>query len=515
MAYFFPLLFCLGLGGGVLLLSTDLIPKLRPLHKLIIAVLMTLLTLVWVAAPVVGQWALSVWSPISVVGGWWLLELTPAIWWATLMIGASVSGVLWVDLAERQPKNSAGCILLMLLFTVIWLVFGAGSILMSLALWAVFDVVWIVVRLTADPDGERVIWAAAVQGCASVLLWTISLFLLREGASGIWRLMRPSEPVLILLHVAAAVRLGFYPFQIINTQALSRSHPVSLMSALNPLMGIALLYRLLLLPGGSAAPVWVLIWGVLSVLWLGIKGFGLKGRQALLVVGHGVLLAIATGAAALGRADLLLMGAGTWVACMALLIVARRGGRRGVTLSWSTAIAFYFLIGAPPSPLFSIYLGLFEMLPWGWRIVQVLGLAISIAVLLGSSRGSARGRVLPPRPYLLLCTLTGLMLMIGVLIGAAFQVSVAFESAVPLALWALAVSLSVVLLLWGDAIRRAFDDARALVDLFDLQWFFGAVWQGAENLLGVVRVAAEVVEGSGSILWSVLILLLVLMILGR
>ncbi|MCJ7548956.1 MAG: hypothetical protein MUQ30_04670, partial [Anaerolineae bacterium] len=57
-------------------------------------------------------------------------------------------------------------------------------------------------------------------------------------------------------------------------------------------------------------------------------------------------------------------------------------------------------------------------------------------------------------------------------------------------------------------------EARPLLELLDLQWFYRSVWQGASNLLGVVRVTAEVVEGSGSVLWSVVILLLVLMVIG-
>jgi hypothetical protein len=515
MVYFFPLLLYLGLGGSVLLLGTNAVPRLRLVHKPLAAAWMTLLTVAWAAAPMTGKWVLSVWAPIGVTGGWLVFDLTPEIWWSVLMLGVAMSGVLWVDLAERRADLSFGGTLLLLLFTVTWLTLGAGSVLMTLALWAVFDVVWVVVRLVASQEGERVVWAAAVQGIASVLLWTISLFLLREGTSGIWWLMRPSAPSLVLLLLAGLMRLGFYPFQVVNTETLSRSHPLSLMSIVNPIMGIALLYRLISLPGVRAAPVWVLAWGALTLLWLGIKALSLKDRSALVVAGHAVLVGAVTGAVALGDGSLLLLGTGTWVACMALLIVAKRFERRDFYLGWPGIIAVCFLVGAPPSPLLGLYRGLFEGSPWPLRVVALLGTGAALAALLRSTSRQAQGRVRPPRLYLLLSALVGLVLVIGVLVAAALQSRMAFGGPVSLLLWSVAVGLALILVHWGGRVQRSLDHVRPLVDLLDLQWFYSAVWEGSENMLGILRASAEVVEGSGSVLWSMLILLLVLMVIGR
>jgi hypothetical protein len=514
MVYFFPLLVYLGMGGGVLLLGANAIPRLRFIRKPLTAAWMTLLTVAWIAAPTTGKWVVSVWAPISVTGGWLILDLSPDIWWSTLMFGAAVSGVLWVDLAARRVDLSVGGTLLLFLFTLTWLTLSAGSVLMTLALWAVFDVVWVVVRLVAGQEGERVVWAAAVQGIASVLLWTISLFLLREGTSGIWWLMRPSSPSLALLLIAGLMRVGFYPFQVVSTETLSRSHPLSLMSIVNPLMGIALLYRLISLPGVRVLPAWVITWGILSFLWLSIRALSLRGRHALVLAGHAALIAVVTGAVVVSNAALLLLGTGTWVACMALMIVAKRFERRDFYLVWPAAIAVCFLIGAPPSPLLSLYRGMFGVASWPLRIAAMLGVAATSAVLLRSTSGKTQGRVRPPRIHLLLSALVGSMLIVAVLIGAALRAELAFGDPTSLLLWLIALVLALLLAHLSSAVQRAFDRVRPLVELLDLQWFYGAIWEGSENMLGVLRATAEVVEGSGSVLWSVLILLLVLMVLG-
>jgi hypothetical protein len=89
---------------------------------------------------------------------------------------------------------------------------------MTLAMWTVFDVIWFLARLMGGADGERVVWASALNGGASLLLWAVSLLLLRDGDSGLWWLMRPSESVRALLLVAAYLRIGFYPFQIVHAR---------------------------------------------------------------------------------------------------------------------------------------------------------------------------------------------------------------------------------------------------------------------------------------------------------
>jgi hypothetical protein len=82
------------------------------------------------------------------------------------------------------------------------------------------------------------------------------------------------------------------------------------------------------------------------------------------------------------------------------------------------------------------------------------------------------------------------------------------------ALWLGAVLSGAALARLGSPARLRWMRAGPWVELLDLTWFYRAAWQGAQHVLGFFRVVAEVVEGSGSVLWSVLILLLALMVVG-
>ena len=287
-----------------------------------------------------------------------------------------------------------------------------------------------------------------------------------------------------------------------------------MMSLVNTVMGIALLHRLISLPGMGLLPRWAVAWGIVSFLWLGIRALSLRGRHALVVAGHAVLVAVVTSAVLAGDVALLLLGTGTWVACMALMIVAKRFERRDFYLAWPGVIAVCFLIGAPPSPLFPVYRGMLEVSSWPLRMAAMLGIGATTAALWRSTIQQAQGRVRPPRIYLLLSALTGLMLIVGVLLVAAVRADMAFGNPTSLLLWVVAMVLALTVTHWGNVLQRALDSVRPLVDLLDLQWLYSAVWEGSENMLGLLRATAEVVEGSGSVLWSVLILMLVLMILG-
>jgi hypothetical protein len=100
----------------------------------------------------------------------------------------------------------------------------------------------------------------------------------------------------------------------------------------------------------------------------------------------------------------------------------------------------------------------------------------------------------------------------GVLVALSFRQEIVPPNLTSFALWVAVVGVAGALAQWGRPVVAAAARVRPFVDFLDLQWLYRAAWQGAENLLGIVRVTADVVEGSGSVLWSVLILLLVLMV---
>ncbi len=514
MTYFYPLMLYLGFGGGLLLLGVGSIPKLRALRKPLSATCVTAMAMIWALAPSAGRWILSVWSPSGVTGGLLVLDMSSSAWWCVLLLLAAASGALWVTVAERTDALPLTGMLLVILLTVTWLALTSGSLLLTLAMWTVFDLLWFVVRLVAGSDGERVVWGSALNGMASLILWVASLLLLQQGDSGLWWLMRPSGSILTLMTGAALVRIGFYPFQMVHTETLRPSRPLALMSMMNPFMGVALLYHLASLPAPYGLPSWLPVWGCLSVFWSGVKALSLRGRAALLPAVVGWLLAIVTGSVLLSSAEMLLVGSGVWFVCVALLLVARSFSARDFYMSWPSAIAAIFLVGAPVSPLYGLYTAVLSGAPWGWRVLFAVGLCFLVASTFRGISWHVKVHVRPPTSRQWLPMLGGYLLVAVALTAVTNSFHAGVASALGFSLWVVAVGSGVALARWGGGVQRAWRQARPVIQLLDLQWLYRAAWQGAQHLLGVVRVTAEVVEGSGSVLWSVLILLLVLLVLG-
>ncbi|MBN1250359.1 MAG: hypothetical protein JXC32_22030 [Anaerolineae bacterium] len=514
MAYFNTLLLYLGFGGSLLLLGLGSVPPLRHLRKPLSAVWLTILTLVFCLSPATGRWVLSVWTPSSVTHGLMVLDIAPPLWWCIVSICAAFAGLLWVTVGERLPSLRHTGPLLVLYVLILWQALTAGSLLMMLAMWSLFDIVWFLGRSSGAVEGERGVWGVTLSGIASLLLWIVSFFLLEEGASGLWWLMRPSASSFNLLLVAACLRLGFYPFQVVHAESWGRARSLTLAGAISPLLGVGLLYRLLSLPGQGRLSDWLVVWAGLSVFWSGVKALTHSGRGALLPAAYGLLLALVTGAVITDDPESLVLGAGIWVACLALLAIARRYERRGFAWSWSTVIAVLVLMGAPPSPLLRLYHGALDAAPLGVLLLYLVGLLTAVAALVRGSAQQAEGRVTPAYGHRALPMAVGMAVLVVTVLAASLAAEVPTIAPLPFALWVLATVGGCFLALRGERILAIWHRAHTLHELLDLDWFYGSVWQGANNLLGVLRVTADVVEGRGSVLWSVLILLLVLMVAG-
>ncbi|MBN2005410.1 MAG: hypothetical protein JXA21_18780 [Anaerolineae bacterium] len=513
MDYFFPLLLLAGLGGGLLLLGVASFARLAPFLKPLTALWLTLMACLWILLPDSGRWVLSVWSPSSVLGGEIIFIFTPAVWWATLALLLSFAGVVWVMVAERRTMLSLAGPLIILALITMWSVLSSASLLTTLATWAVFDLIWSAAALLAGADGEQVTFGVAVHGVSTLILWMVSLFLLRSGQSGLWWLMWPSAPMTDLLLAAALMRIGFYPFQIVFPNRLKEMHLLSLVHFLGPLTGVGLLCRLLTLPGVTRLPDWVLIWGVVSVLGNALMAWSARGQRRSLRVYHALLIAIVTGAVAAGSEPLLLVGSGVWVASLALLMLVRGRDPDAVAWSWPAWIALLFLLGVPPSPLAWLNLAWVESLPWLWRIIWMGGYALIGALLLRDGRQSPLGAATPAWMWQRMCVVWGEFVLLAALAMMAFVVPAPAFSWVALCLWLLAVAGAAALARWGMRTRQWLWRAQPILEFADLQWLYRSIWRGSEHLLGVLRAMAEVLEGSGAMLWSLLMLLLVLLVI--
>ncbi len=515
MGSLYPLLLYAGFGGGLLLLGGELLPRFHSFRKPIVAAWLTLITLLWVTLPTTGRTLLSVWSPGTVLGGQVLISMTPAVWWGGLALGLIFSGATWVEVLERRPPLPLSGVLVFVALMVLWLSLTGGSLLTTLAAWAIFDLVWCVAALMSGADGERVTFGLALHGISSLILWVVSLLLQRSGVSSLWWLMWPTSPAVVLLVVAALIRVGFYPFQIVFPRGISVTHSLGLVYLMGPIPGIAMLYRLLLLPGVERFPAWVGSWGVLALVWSGLMAWEAQERQSLLWAGHGVLIAVVTGAGLIGSAPLLMLGSVVWMAAGALFVFMRGTAFRAAFWSWPLWLGLFFLLGVPPSPLNQLYSGLFAATPWLGRLPLFAGLTLIGAALVDGARRPVRGDLTPPWWWQRVALAGGMGAFLVPLIGVSVHAGWGSLSWLGLGLWLLSVLAALALVRWGAESRLWIRHGEPLLDLLDLRWFYRAVWQGAENLLGLLRVAAEVVEGSGAMLWSLLIILLILLVVAN
>ncbi|HQE92453.1 MAG TPA: hypothetical protein PLH19_07240 [Anaerolineae bacterium] len=515
MASIFPLLLYTSLGGGLLLLGMAAIPRLRPLHKPVTAGWLTLLAFLWLMLLQQGRWVLSVWSPGSVLGGQILLDMTPAVWWLGLSLTVIFGGVAWVEVAQHRDTPLLTGVLILVLLTATWLTLAAGSLLTMLAMWAVFDLAWGIAGLISGADADRVIFGLTLHGVASLLLWVVSLLLLQSGGSELWWLMWPSTPVLVLLLVAALMRVGFYPFQIVFPTTMRSTRSLSLLYFMGPLTGVALLYRLLLLPGLQQLPTWVTVWGILSLLWEGIMAWAGHRQRSGIGACHALFLGLVTGAGVMHSGSLLLRVAGLWVAAGALLMLARGRDRSAPGWIWPVWLAVLFLLGSPPSPVGTVLWTLLDVLPGALRLALWVGMILISAVFLQQGGRVARGAGTPPMMWQRVALGAGMMVVTGMLIAPAVSMEAGAFSWPGFVLWFLALLGAAALVRWGKPWRERLSYSQPLLEFFDLQWIYRSMWRGAEHLLSILRVSADVVEGSGSLLWSLLILLLVLLVVGN
>ncbi len=530
MPYTYAYLLYTGLAGSLMLLGIELIPRLRVLRKPLTAIGLTIVTALWALQPQTGRWVVSMWAPMNILGEQILLDMTPAVWWLGGVLGAVFTGAAWIEVAERHPTLPLTGTLVMIALLVMWQSLTGGTLMTTLAAWAIFDLVWGVAALIAGADGEQITFSLALHGLSSLLLWGSALLLRQRGDSPLWWLMQTSRPIEVLLLSAALIRVGFYPFHILFPRQLGASRTLGMVHLIGAIPGIALLYRLLARPNILPLPGWAMWWGVLSLFWCGLMGWSARGKQRpMLWAGHALLIAIVTGAILLGAPTFLLHGIATWIAAGTLLVLMRGRDPQAIAWSWPAWIALLFLVGAPPSPAGMLHRALLATMPWLGAILAVVGSTLVFASLLRGIRRPALGDPAFPQMWRRVSFLVGTGLILIVLVITAFRSPVSLADVSPdnneaelmragiswlgLGLGVSALLGSVLLLRWGTVTREWLHYGEPFLEILNLQWLYQSMWRGADHLLAVLRITVEVIEGSGAVLWSLLILLLTLLVI--
>ena len=513
MYRFYPLLFYTGLAGMLSLLGLSASPRLSRARATLTAAWLTLLTLIWLLVPPDLHWLFSLWSPLPVLRGALLVDLTPALWRLGLVLGLTMSGVAWVEAAERRHSSSVGGALTLLLLLTLWLLISGGSLLLTLTAWAVFDLLLSAELLINGGEGEQVSFTLMLNGFTTLLLWAAALLARQEGVSTLWWVMWPSRALYAGLMMAAAVRLGLYPFQlVVSHRQMEEGVLLRFATAMQPLLGIVLLARLLTMPGALPTPRWFPFLALASLLWGALLSWMGEPRRSVQWALYAVMGALVAGAARSGEGESLLRATGVWMAAMALLLLYRGVERRRPFTAWPLWMGMGFLLGLPPSPAGEVYRLALAKLPWAGRGLFLAGLAAALVPLLKVAGREAPARTVPPWPHRRVAWLTG---MAGIVAALLLDATVRPPSPVGMVGWGLMLALTVGLFLLGRRVRVQRVEERLrlgpILDFVGLQWFYRALWRGWDHLLAVVRAAAEIVEGRGALIWSLLIVLITLL----
>jgi hypothetical protein len=172
------------------------------------------------------------------------------------------------------------------------------------------------------------------------------------------------------------------------------------------------------------------------------------------------------------------------------------------------------MIGVPPSPIGMLFANLLATVDWGGRILFFMGLVLVGATLMHDCPCRAKATVTPPWIWQRVGLVLGLLFIAAIGIVLSVMVPPIPFSWFGFALWFVAMLGAGALARWGQVPRTWGYRFRPILEFLDLQWFYRSMWRGATNLLSVLRISAEVIEGSGAVMWSLLILLLTLLVIG-
>ena len=317
------ILFATGLVGALFLLALQIFTHRTTLQEILTASWLTLLVALWLVLPSEGRWLFSLWKPSAILGGQLMMSMTPDVWTLGLALGLTFAGVVWVQVADGHTAFPLSGVVTVGTLLTTWLALTSGTLLTVLAAWTLFDLLWGAAGLIAINDGERVTFGWLLNGLASVILWMVILLLEREGGSTLWWLMVPSSPVETLLIVAAMLRISLYPFHISFPRRAGDIDPLFLISSMNPVLGLGLLYRVLSLSSVQALPGWMIAFGVVTLLWGGIQAWHSRSTDVPIRISYALLGVILIGAVTAENAMLLLHGTAAWFAGCTLLWLSR------------------------------------------------------------------------------------------------------------------------------------------------------------------------------------------------
>lgn len=486
-----------------------------------------------------------------------------------LALALAANGALLLSLGRPDDSSPALLSVTLALFTVGLASLWAANVLTMIVCWAIFDLLRTVGHLAAGGSRRGAIRGLAFGGIATLLLWIGTLLADVPDTSGLWAVMTIGEEQLFPWAAAGLIRLWIYPLHIVAPDDLDVTVPLVLLPlVMSPIVGWGLWLRLAAVGGETfTVNAWWLTPAALAVAiggfsswagpslrrslaWMAITVNGTVVLAAGLLEGDRVVaLMSAGGATSVLGVGLLLLSAGLsteryigeraywWLYCPALMGALALVGLPltsgfvtdaalleaffdGERLRWASAylIGRIFLIAALARWLVAVW-------PWSSTPVELLRDKMDASVgeaerdSLDSLWGYLRPSIAPS---------LGLGAQALLLLAAGLYPSLFSADATSLSLggllsgpgwagWLLwsGVFLGGAALTWqSDSLRSRIDlGLSAVVDFLRLEWLYEALIGALERALTGLRILDEIVGGAGTLLWSWIVFLMLLLLL--
>ncbi|MDY6878019.1 MAG: hypothetical protein SWK90_17695 [Chloroflexota bacterium] len=529
------------LGAGVTI-GLSLVPRARAYAShvaLIVTGITAILALMLTRMePVVV--VLSLWQPSLLFGAALTLETDVIMQPLALVLALITCSAILVGLGRTEGPHPRLAATLLALLSAGLAALWAANLLTMIVVWAIYDLLHAAGCIAAGGSGRTAIHSLIFGCLATLVLWSGALLTISGMGSDLWSLMTLSDAPLTLWLVAGVLRLWVYPLHLSAPDDLDATQSLAAPLLLSPIVGWGLWLRLAQANGGSIPDsTWV---PVIAAATLAIGGFLAwsceSPRRMLPWVGMGTSGAILLTAGLVGDNAITVIVAASAVWALGLTVLLLSDGLQREALWWNIpplvgalALGGMFLMSGFVADTVVIG-GLTQGDSLGWGISFFVGLLFLVPSLV-------RWLLLPPSSSFprkkddrgigsIACGvglgLPALLLIVVGLSPSLLSANVLGPLVSPLfvvpglrgGLLLAAALAGGGVLAWQEGKLRPKIQLflSAAHDLLRLEWFYDAVAGALERGLSILWAAGELVGGAGTLLWSCLLFLLLLLVWG-
>ena len=527
-------------AGGTLGLSR--VPRFRPYTRYIILTvvgLTTILTLMlrWMESAVVVS---SLWQPSLLFGSALTWQVDRTIQPLSFVLSLVTCSSVLVELGRRDDSHPRLASAVLALLSAGLMTMWSANVLTMVISWAIYDLLQAVVYIAAGGSVHTAIRGIVLGNLATVLLWAGAVLSGSGADSKLWSLMTLGETSLTLWAVAGMLRLWAHPFHLSAPDDLVAAPPLATPLLLGPIVGWGFWLRLSTVNGGLIpGDAWVSTLAAGTLALGGALAWSCESPRRLLPwVGMGANGALLLVAGLMGESavSIIVVGSVGWALGITVFFLGDGWHRKSLWWNVPAVVGLLTLLGSPLTLRFVTAAPLLGALvqeshiEWGaafWGaligtmfLVPSLVRRLLIAPLdsLPDRREMVVARGVGLGLPTMLLIVAGLFppLLIGGDVGSAIPSLgslFAMPGLVGWLLWAVALACG-GLVAWQERVLRSRMGLLldAVHDVLRLEWLYSLVTGAFNRGLSVFRAASQVIGGSGALLWSLLLFLLLLLV---